>query len=651
MAGPEEQAAQAAQAARVAEEASMRDRANRNRNNGQGNGQTRGGSGRTRRSRSTDNPGNFNERTTARRQANTMYKDRSAAYEDIMSQVEKRDNYAERLRYYKSIYDMEIDDSSVWYGPGGQEVQLTYQELCDGLLTRATTEEDRRGVQAIRRSLDSEPSAIRKARRGGFGFINETDIRNISRGKSDEAELKAAKMRFLHNTIQSYNDGTYQPYYNRSAAYEAILLNDDDPDFTFTGSFSHPVNLDASNRAFVKLSRQYGVDPDTIKSWYEQADRVILSYERDRVLDPDELITIRDPETKDVLKYDIRRKKIDVDYKSLFDFSRLTSNMQYAMNQRNPEGVYSSNAFDTVSASADSAYNRRTAYREMKYLSQKIDECNKKIDDLKKERSEYTETLDKTYDEPFRIGGGLQAMYDAEMNRYRDGFVQQAPLMIDMVKRYGREKTRFFDGRHEAKEQLREQKWSQKTGINDRGIKTDNFFDFFKSLVNECRRSLAVSGVTDFSLIGDTDRLLLALGIDAAENSFNRMKYNIEKKRDAMEEEELNRAVDRSEADYESMFSDREEGFDTSNYTKSLQIVSEAESGVKYNGEEAAAADYDGRDNNPADVMAGRDDNNEVRKDVKQQERNLQNLIDEKGHNTKDPDDPENDGHDGPDMD
>ena len=90
--------------------------------------------------------------------------------------------------------------------------------------------------------------------------------------------------------------------------------------------------------------------------------------------------------------------------------------------------------------------------------------------------------------------------------------------------------------------------------------------------------------------------------------------------------------------------------FDTANYTRALQTVAEAESGTRYNGPEEAAADYDGRDNNPADVMAGRDDNNEKFKDAEQQRRNLQNLLDDKGYNT-DSDDLEKDEPDGPEVD
>ena len=75
-------------------------------------------------------------------------------------------------------------------------------------------------------------------------------------------------------------------------------------------------------------------------------------------------------------------------------------------------------------------------------------------------------------------------------------------------------------------------------------------------------------------------------------------------------------------------------GFDTANYTKSLQMVSEAETRIKFNGAKNNVGDYDGRDNNPADVMAGWDDYNETIHDRAQQERNLQSLVDEKGYHT-----------------
>ena len=81
--------------------------------------------------------------------------------------------------------------------------------------------------------------------------------------------------------------------------------------------------------------------------------------------------------------------------------------------------------------------------------------------------------------------------------------------------------------------------------------------------------------------------------------------------------------------------------FDTANYTKSLQLASEAETGIKFNGGGHMAEEYDNRDNNPADVMAGWDDYNETIHDRAQQERDLQHLVNDKGLYTN---------HDEPDM-
>ena len=79
--------------------------------------------------------------------------------------------------------------------------------------------------------------------------------------------------------------------------------------------------------------------------------------------------------------------------------------------------------------------------------------------------------------------------------------------------------------------------------------------------------------------------------------------------------------------------------FDTANYTKSLQLASEAETRIKFNGAKNNRGDYDGRDNNPADVMAGWDEKNEK----------FQNLLDEKGYHTDNDDDLDHDGPDDPD--
>lgn len=81
-----------------------------------------------------------------------------------------------------------------------------------------------------------------------------------------------------------------------------------------------------------------------------------------------------------------------------------------------------------------------------------------------------------------------------------------------------------------------------------------------------------------------------------------------------------------------------QKGFDTANYTKSIQLASEAQTGIEFYGRREATADYDGKDNNPADVMAGWDDYEETFRDVDQKERNLQHLVDERGYHTPEPD-------------
>ena len=123
----------------------------------------------------------------------------------------------------------------------------------------------------------------------------------------------------------------------------------------------------------------------------------------------------------------------------------------------------------------------------------------------------------------------------------------------------------------------------------------------------------------------------MAIGMDAAQRSFEKARFKLAGLQDMKLEREMNKWGN----------SDPKKSKDTANYTRAIQIASEAKHGTRFNGTEMAARDYDGRDNNPADVMAGWDDANEWSKDKKQQERNLQNLIDDKGYNTNDD---ENDG-------
>ena len=110
-------------------------------------------------------------------------------------------------------------------------------------------------------------------------------------------------------------------------------------------------------------------------------------------------------------------------------------------------------------------------------------------------------------------------------------------------------------------------------------------------------------------------------------------KLNKENQQEFEIEEVLEVAPEKPEVVFEED-EETEKGFDVANYTRSIQIASEAKTGVKFNGAEKARADYDGRDNNPADVMAGWDDFNETIPDYEQRERNLQYLVDEKGYHT-----------------
>lgn len=113
----------------------------------------------------------------------------------------------------------------------------------------------------------------------------------------------------------------------------------------------------------------------------------------------------------------------------------------------------------------------------------------------------------------------------------------------------------------------------------------------------------------------------------------NNVKEKVRKEREFEAAEEV---VTKTTPDKELKQKPKPSGkrFDTANYTRSLQLASEAQSGVKFYGRREAVADYDGRDNNPADVMSGWDDFNETIQDRLQQERNLQHLVDEKGYHT-----------------
>ena len=638
MAGPEE----AAQQARMAEEAKMREEARAAQaENGQRNNRTF-----NRRSRDTDKPGNFNERTDTRRQTNTSYRNRRKATEDIRQKGAERDRYEESMNSYKDAFDKANDMTSAWHSVYGER-NVTYDDVFDfANQSFAQSDEGRANVEACRATFDRHPEAVIYANSGGFRFADVDD-------DPEAVALKAKKMRFLHNAIRSYNEGTYSPYYDREKAYKTILQDGEyhDGSVVFDLDFEAGRSVKRSSESFKRLSQQYGVSTKTLEKWYKDVDKVVLAYECEKLYDPARTKVTRDPDTKKIEKVEVSPKvdetgkqvpdRIEANYRSLFLFSNETANLSRAMNAQMDDGVYADNLFDTAAGSAAKHHGKKTSYEGMEFYAHKIDECNKDLKELKEERTGYTNTVDKVHEKPFKIGGGLQAMYDAEMDRYRNGFVQQPPMMLDMVKRYGREKTRFFDSRREAKEQMREQKWSKNTGINERGIKGDNFFDLMKTWWNECRLQLAISGVTDFSAVGDTEKLFVALGIDAAQNAFDSTKYRIERLRNRFEEKAVDKVV-RNDDTYDKMFGLREEDFDTSNYTKTLQIASEAQSGAK-NADESATADYDGRENNPADIMSGWDDGDNKPKQIEEKKRNLQNLLDDNGYNT------DNDGPNGPD--
>lgn len=579
---------------------------------------------RGRRSGSSDNTGSFSESDVRRAESSRIYRNHREALNRIRSLIEERRIHSETMDEYAKRFDDSLGGrTQVWMSPDGRSIEFSYDEFLD-YMSQHTEGADRDGIIRSRESLDKHPKAIYAAERAGFSFADENDIR----GSAADMDKKMNRMAFLNDVVDSYNNGDYIPYYDRDSAHQLIFDNADNEQMPFNGRFVRSSDSKLSDEAIDAMSQKYNMSPKEIRDLYEAADRVILSYERDVIIDPDSKAGSVDD------------LKIDVDYESLFGLSKASASMQAQINQ---DGVHVDGFFDKVRDSAKAYADGVEAKKGMYRSSVRIDECDKNIDEIRTDmrigKGEYEASLKKSAG----VGSGLRAMYDKEMNRYRDGYAQQPPLMFDMAKRWANEKTRALDSRIKAKEQLRNQKWAEKTGINERGIKTDGTMgDFFKSIFRECRRELYVSGVADFSLVGDTDKLLLAIGMDSTQRAFERARLRAMKIDEKITDRKINK-----ERGPESNRYGKKKGMDSANYTRAIQIASEADTGVRFNGKEAAARDYDGRDNNPADVMAGWDDSNEHFKDTRQQERNLQNLVDDKGYHTgKDDKD-----KDGPDID
>ena len=572
----------------------------------------------SRRAAGADSGDSFASRDKYWRNLDRMYEDRDEKIANVQELIRRRNESLEKQRAYEArLQQAMVDSRQMWVGVDGSSVEFTYDEFLD-YMEQHTDNDDRDVVVRVRSTLDKHPGAISFAEKAGFTFVREDDIDALDADRT-EANLvaKAEKIRFLNDIIVAYNEGDYIPYYDRDAAYDSMLdpKNEENTDMPFKGIFVRDKSSELDDEVFARLGEEYGTDGSTMKKWYEQADRVLLAYERDHLLDP----TVRVEEGL----------KIDADYESLFKLSGSSAAMQ---SQINKDGMHVDGFFEKIQGSADAFEDMHEANSGIFRNASRVDKAEFKAREAKDQLdAQRLEAEDMVLHAP-TLSGGIQDMYAKEMDRYRSGFTQQAPLMWDMAKRWSKEKTRFFDSRQQAKEQMRDQKWTEKTGINERGIKTEGSLgDFFKSIVRECRRELYKSGVSDFSLVGDTDRLLMAIGMDAAQRSFEKARFKLAGLQDMKLEREMNKWGN----------SDPKKSKDTANYTRAIQIASEAKHGTRFNGTEVAARDYDGRDNNPADVMAGWDDANEWSKDKKQQERNLQNLIDDKGYNTNDD---ENDG-------
>ena len=567
---------------------------------------------------SSKEEGSFYARDEFWRNLDKMYEVRDNRIEELRDALRVRNDCLQKQRKYEEQLDQaSVNVHQTWVGVDGSSVEFTYDEFLE-YMAHHTDNEDRDAVRRVRYTLDNYPSAISFAEKAGFAFVTEDDIDPLDATRTEKNLVdKAQKIRFLNDMIATQNAGEYVPYYDRDSVYSKLQdpTNEENVNAPFTEQFKENREFSRDDAFFEALGREYDVDAITMKQWYEQADRVLLAYERERLVNPEADLDAP--------------LQIDADYESLFKLSGASAAMQ---SQVNKDGIHIDGFFEKIKDSADAFADMREAKSGLLRNASRIDRCEKDVRWWKDIINQDREQAEAMMFGDTGVASGLQSMYAGEMDRYRNGYTQQAPLMWDMAKRWSREKTRFFDGRTQAKENMRDQKWTEKTGINERGIKTDgSLSDFFKSIVRECRRELYKSGVSDFSLVGDVERLMVAIGLDKTQRAFEAARLRAA----GLQDKWLDSKINKWDND------GPKKSKDTANYTRAIQIASEAKYGTRFNGSETAMKDYDGRDNNPADVMAGWDDANEWSKDKKQQERNLQNLIDDKGYNTSEDD---NDG-------
>ena len=558
------------------------------------------------------------------RRTNALYGDRRSILRDVRALFRERQGYLddiERCEYDADRAQKRFEQH--WVDIDGNDMAVSYSDIIDLFRDAGISKRDEEVLNSVQNTLDKHPSAISAAQKAGFSFVNqdEFDLDDLN-GNLERAREKELQFTFLQNCINAYNKGSYQPYYDRKYAYAAIKKNEDNPNVPF-GRLKKSKNDKEFDEFFKSVADRYGVDRDTVEQWYQQADRVILSFERNDVLNPE---ASKDP----------NHGKIDVDYESLHRFAVGCATIQH---NTNLNGIEIENVFDVVTRSSNAHEDYNEAVNRSTRLSYKLYDCERRIEEDRKLLDTKRKDLYAEYGNRPSTGSALQQMYDREMGRYRDGFTQQPPRMWDIVNRWAHGKTRFLDSRRESKEQMREQKWMAKTGINERGIKTNGGLgDWLKSIVNEVRRGVAMSGVTDFTLFGDAERVAIALGMDGTRNMVDKVRMGLTRVSDYGINRFLKKHTVTPHAEDEASA-----GFDTANFTRSLQISSEAETKQLLTGDEEAAKDYDGRDNNPADVMAGWDEYNE-------KGNNLQRLLDDKGYHNQDEDDPDFDGPDEPDL-
>ena len=579
------------------------------------------------RAKDTDSEDNFKAQEESIRNADALYRDRQAIMREINDLLKERERAMADIPKYEARADAAKERlERKWVSVDGREFSMTYDEYLDQIEGSLGNDNDKEYIRQVRTMLNQHPGAISAAQRAGFSFVSETefDPKNPV-GSKESMEMKVKQFAFLQDRINEYNKRNYTPYYDRKSAYDFIDQNPDAKNAPF-GLLKKSKDFPYDRKDFEREAEKYGVDARTIEKWYKQSDKVILSFERDAILDGHGWHGVRN----------FAGYKIDVDYTTLNAFSAGCAKIQAETNR---DGVHVENLFDAITDSADAHHDLNENINGVKRTALEIDDIEANIRKKRDSMDIARVKIDEEYENRATTGSGLRAMYDAEMGRYRNGFTQQPPLMWDMANRWAKGKTRFLDGRRQMKEQMRDQKFTAKTGIAERGIKTGGTFgEWFKSVLNEIRRGVYNSGAADISLFGDTDRLILALGMDAAQNTLDNARMRIMKGQDKLMDRRLRKyQMAEKVGDFGS-----EPDMDAANYTNAIQIASEASTNKAFNGDEKAAADYDGRDNNPADVMAGWDNANEHHKDPKQLETDLQNLLDDKGYNTD---------NDGPDID